>query len=221
MKILVVEDNLDLNKAVVKGLTDAGFTVDSAVTGTEAWQSISINEYDLVVLDINLPGASGLEVLEKVRKDDELSDLPILALTARDSLDDKLTGLNNGFDDYLTKPFEFLELVARIRALLRRSKPNSDITLSYQNIVLDPTSRVCQVSGKDITLTKLEFNLLEYLLRHQGLVVQTTELIEHLWGEEADLLNPPVRTHIKNLRRKLGDDDLSLIQTIPGVGYKM
>lgn len=219
MKILVVEDNTELNEAVVRGLKNRNYTVDNAFDGKEGKMKVEINDYDLIVLDLNLPHKDGIEVARELR--DGGNYTPIIALTARDRLIDKLDGFEVGFDDYLTKPFEFKELAARIEAIIRRSKPNKQVILKYNEISLDPKKRISFIGDDELELTRYEFNLLEYLLRNKGNVVKNSDLIEHIWGEDSDLLNPPIRSHIKNLRKKLNDDKFELIETVPGVGYKI
>ncbi len=219
MKILIVEDEKNINVALNKGLKEAGFEVDSAFDGSEGLIKAQVNEYDVIVLDLNLPKLDGIEVCRKIRQKDKKT--AIIALTARDGLTDKLKGLNIGFDDYMTKPFSFDELLARINVLIRRSKPNKDVILSVKNIKLDPLKRKVFVDKKEVKMGKIEFNILEYLLRHRGIVVKNSELIEHIWSEDKDLLDPPIRSHIKNIRKKINDKDFSIIQTVPGVGYKI
>jgi DNA-binding response OmpR family regulator len=223
MKILIVEDEKDLNSALMKAFEKHGFTVDSSLDGKDGLGMGLINEYDAIVLDLNLPELDGVEVCKQIRA--ENTKTPILALTARDGLKDKLQGFDSGFDDYLTKPFDLPELVARVRNLIRRSKPQKSVTLHLNKhgteIKLDPRRRTIKLNTRPLDLTKIEFNILEYLLRKQNIAVSNTELIEKIWSESSDLLDPPIRSHIKNLRKKLGDDDFQLIETLPGVGYKV
>jgi DNA-binding response OmpR family regulator len=219
MKLLIVEDQTELNNAIKKGFESQGFVVDQAFDGQEGYEKAFVNGYDCLILDLNLPKKDGIDLGRDIRG--ENSKVPIIALTARDGLTDKIKGFDSGFDDYLTKPFEFSELVVRVQALIRRSKPVRQTILSVQDIKLNPTTRVVKKGPKNIELTKIEFNILEYLLRKKGIVVTNEELIEHIWGEDADLLSPPIRSHIKNLRKKIKDENFSLIKTLPGVGYKI
>ncbi len=219
MKILIVEDEKDLNKAICKGLKNKGFTVDSSYDGKQGLKKALINEYDVIIFDLNLPKLDGINAVKNLRNKDLKT--PIIALTARDKLKDKIKGFENGFDDYLTKPFDFPELIIRINALIRRTKPNKEIILKINDLKLNPKTRKVTKKNKSIKLTKKEFNLFEYLLRNKGKVVTNEEIIEHIWGESADLLNPPIRSHIKNIRKKINDEDFNLIKTIPGVGYKI
>ncbi|MBN2100576.1 response regulator transcription factor [Candidatus Dojkabacteria bacterium] len=217
MKILLVEDSKELLEAMAQALIDEGYTVDQAQDGNKGYEYAMVNGYDILILDLNLPNKSGYEIAKAFRKDN--STTPIMAVTARDALPDKLKGFDLGFDDYLTKPFEIPELMARVRALIRRSKPNKKKVIETHNLKIDSQSRKVMEGKKEIDLTKTEFNILEYLVRHQGLVVENGKLIEAIWGEDADLLDPPVRSHVKNLRKKIGDDNMTIIKTVPGVGY--
>jgi DNA-binding response OmpR family regulator len=219
MKILFAEDNEDLNNAVVKGLNARNYITDSVFDGNEALSKASYNDYDVIILDLNLPFMDGMEVAQEIRKNN--SKVPLIALTARDNIKDKLKGFEYGFDDYITKPFEFEELVARVEALIRRSMPNNELILQCGNLLLDPDKRILTDGNTELELTKIEFSILEYLLRKKGMVVGNAELIEHIWSEEKDLIDPPIRSHIKNLRRKINDNDFQIIKTIPGVGYKI
>ena len=219
MKILIIEDNKDINSALVKGFKTRGFSVDCSFDGIDGWDKLRVNDYDIAIIDLNLPQKDGISIANEARENNIL--IPLLALTARDQLKDKLTGFKSGFDDYLTKPFEFAELTARVEALIRRSKPNNEIVLTIRNICLDPNKREVTLDKNKLELTKIEFNILEYLLRKKGVVVTNSELIEHVWSEEPDLVDPPIRSHIKNLRKKINDSNLDLIITLPGVGYKV
>ena len=219
MKILIVEDNIELNTALCKGLQNKGFTIDTALDGKSGLNKSQINEYDLIILDLNLPYINGIKLAKKIR--DSNSKIPLLALTARDKLTDKLVGFDSGFDDYLTKPFAFPELVARVQNLIRRSKPQKSMVLKIGKLKINPKTRKTYIGKKEIKLTKIEFNILEYLIRNKGIVIKNEELIEHIWNEESDLLDPPIRSHIKNLRKKINDKDFDIIKTIPGIGYKM
>lgn len=221
MKILIVEDTTELCDSMASVLTDASYTVDKAYDGKEGLTMATVNIYDLVVLDINLPEYSGFDIAKELKEGEDTKHIPVIAVTARYELDDKLKGFKIGFDDYITKPFEMKELVARVDAVIRRSKPNKSMVLEVGDIQLDPQKRIVTRKGKEIELTKIEFNILEFLLRNKSLIVTNEQMIESIWGEDSDLLDPPVRSHIKNLRKKIGDDDFTIIKTIPGVGYKI
>lgn len=221
MRILIVEDELDLANALARGLRQQGYAVDIAVNGEEGWELGEINEYDLVILDLNLPKLDGLEVCKRLR-----SNKPktlVLMLTARSRLEDRIVGLDLGADDYLVKPFHFDELTARIRALLRRDLRVREPVLRAGDLSLDPASRTAWKGKRRLELTTKEFAILEYLLRHPGEVVSQEELIEHIWNEDVNLFTASVRVHIHSLRRKLGDNANCprYIETVPGAGYRL
>ncbi len=217
MKVLIVEDSKELCDAIQEGLSQRDFVVETALDGKTGREKALVNKYDTIVLDLNLPYLDGIDIAKSIRN--ENIQTPIIALTARDSLDDKLKGFNVGFDDYLTKPFDMKELIARIRALIRRSKANKDIILKAAGIKLDPKKRKTWQNNKEVEFTKTEFNILELLLRNKGVAVKKTDIIELVWGSDPDILEPPVRSHIKTIRKKLEDDNFEIIQTVPGIGY--
>lgn len=220
MKILAVEDNQKIAESIKKGLEQEGFAVDILEDGLAAERRILMNrdEYDAVILDLMLPGKSGMEVCRAWREAEVT--VPILMLTARDSTDDKVGGLNAGADDYLVKPYAFSELVARVRALLRRPQSAPQAVLRAGDITLDVTARTAQCAGKLLSLTLKEFMVLEYLMRHLGKVVTRDDLYDHAWDFSDSSFSNTVDVHIKNLRKKINDKG-TIIQTIRGVGYKM
>jgi DNA-binding response OmpR family regulator len=220
MKILLVEDNTKLAKNVKQGLTQEGFAVDTIEDGSEAERKVSVNrdEYDLVVLDRMLPGKDGLSICASWRE--QGISIPVLMLTALGATEDKVVGLKGGADDYLSKPFDFDELLARIQALLRRPKLATAEKISVGDIVLDTQSHSITLKNKPLNLTLKEFMVLEYLMRNQGKVMTRDELYAHAW-DYADLtLSNTVDVHIKNIRRKIKDKS-KIIQTVRGIGYKM
>lgn len=221
MRILIVEDELDLANALARGLRQQGYAVDIAVSGEQGWERGEVNEYDLVILDLNLPEMDGLEVCRRLRA--SKPELLILMLTARSRLEDKVTGLDLGADDYLVKPFHFEELAARIRTLLRRDLRAREPILRAGDLKLDPASRTAWQGKRRLDLTHKEFAILEYLMRHPGEVISQEELIEHIWGEEVNLFTGSVRVHICSLRRKLGDsaEHPRYIETVVGCGYRL
>ncbi len=221
MRILIVEDELDLVNALARGLRRQGYAVDIAEDGERGWELGEIYDYDLLILDLNLPDMDGLEVCRRLRA--SRPDLLILMLTARDQLTDKVTGLDLGADDYLTKPFHFEELVARIRALLRRDMRVREPVLRVGELKLDPASRTVWVGRQRLDLTRKEFGVLEYLMRHPGEVVSQEDLIEHVWDKQVDLFSNSLRVHIYSLRQKLGDDaeEPRYIETVVGKGYRL
>lgn len=220
MKILVVEDNTKLAENLKQGLMQEGYAVDVIEDGLVAEKRILVNrdEYDLVVLDRMLPGKDGVAVCNNWRENDVV--VPVLMLTALDTTDDKVTGLDAGADDYLAKPFAFKELLARIHALLRRPKKTSPIVLSSHGVSINTTSRVVTYKDKPISLTLKEFMVLEYLMRNLNKVITRDELYSHAWDFADSAFSNTVDVHIKNLRRKIHDNG-KIIQTIRGVGYKM
>jgi len=221
MRILIIEDELDLVYPLARGLRRQGYAVDIAVDGEHGWELSEGNAYDLLILDLNLPGMDGLEICRHLRASQP--DLPILILTARERLEDKIIGLDQGADDYLIKPFYFEELLARIRALLRRDFRARQPILQVMDITLDAASRVVWVEGLQLKLTRKEFGILEFLMRHPGEVVSQEQLLEHVWGETVDPFTDSIRVHINALRRKLGDDDElpHYIETVVGQGYRL
>lgn len=220
MKILVVEDNTKLAENLKQGLMQEGYAVDIIEDGLVAERRILVNrdEYDLVVLDRMLPGKDGILVCHSWRENDVV--VPVLMLTALDSTDDKVVGLDAGADDYLAKPFAFKELLARVHALLRRPKKSSPIILTSGSISINTTSRVVTFKDKIISLTLKEFMVLEYLMRNPNKVITRDELYSHAWDFADSSFSNTVDVHIKNLRKKIKDNG-KIIQTIRGVGYRM
>jgi two-component system response regulator MprA len=217
MRVLIVEDEPKLAASLDEGLREADYIVDVAADGEEALHFTRTSTYDAIVLDILLPRVGGLEVCRQVRSSGSLT--PILMLTARDTLDDKVAGLDRGADDYLTKPFELAELLARLRALLRRNGSQRDGLLQVADLTLDPASRTVLRSERPIDLTKREYAILETLLRRPGWVVTRDAIIESVWGFEYPDTSNLIDVYEGRLRRKLGDP--ALIQTIRGTGYRV
>ena len=221
MRLLVIEDEPDIASALEKGLRQAGFAVDIALDGERGTELALIYDYDLLILDLNLPEIDGLEVFRRIRADHP--SLLILMLTARSKPDERVTGLDLGADDYLVKPFYFAELIARIRALLRRDMRMHSALLQYKDVKLDPTARVVWQGNRRLELTSKEFGILEYLLHHQGEIVSQEALLEHVWDMQTNPLTNTVRVHINSLRRKLEDvaETPRYIETIIGQGYRL
>ena len=218
MRILVTEDEKDLADALAKGLERQGYAVDVAYDGEESLRLAEVNEYDLLVLDLNLPKVDGMEVCKRLR--DSGSSIGILMLTARAGFDSRVDGLDVGADDYLVKPFHFPELLARVRAILRREGEHKKPILRTGDLVLDPNTARASVRDTQITLTAKEFGILEYLMRNVGRVVSQEELLEHVWSEDANLFTQSIKVHINNLRKKLdAAGGEGLISTIKGKGY--
>lgn len=219
MRILVVEDERKLAGFIRKGLTQEGFSVDVAATAAEALDRAESGGCDLVILDVNLPDRDGFSVLKDLRRQGDRT--PVLMLTARDSVDDKVRGLESGANDYLTKPFAFRELVARVRVLLRPAHSPTD-TLAVGDLSLDVHARRATRAGKTIPLTNKEFALLELLMRGAGRPVSRTRLWDHAWEGSFEVDSNVLDVHIGRLRRKIdGGRKTRLLQTVFGVGYKI
>jgi len=216
MKILMVEDEDSLRRPVKRYLQRKNFIVDEARDGKEAIELVHINEYDCILLDLNLPEIDGLSVSKQLRKDGY--NIPTIMVTARSQVYDKLEGFDNGADDYITKPFNLSELVARIRAVIKRSSLNKETKLEFGEYIVYPEKNIVKDKDNDIILSNKEMGILEYLLRNKGRIISAEELIEHVWYEDLDEFSQTVKTHIKTLRKKI-DPKKKLITTIRGKGY--
>lgn len=201
MRLLVVEDEMDLCDSIAEGLSIDGYAVDKCYNGLEAFELLLNEPYDLVILDLNLPQMDGFEILSKIRKNNK--SIKILILSARDSVPDKVTGLDLGANDYLAKPFDFSELEARIRSLLHRAFIQENTLLTFSSISLDTVSRTVFVKDQEIILTKKEFSLLEFMLLNPNRVYSAEELMEHVWNSEVDSFSNAIRVHIASLRKKI------------------
>lgn len=218
MRVLVVEDEEALAEAVVEALRDAGYAVDHAASGALAEELFAINSYDAVVLDWHIPSPTGIELLRDWRA--EGSQTPVLMLTGRSDLEDRVDGLDSGADDYLTKPFSLRELQARLRSLLRRREKPLLTRLEAGDLVLDPNARTATVGGQPLRLTAKELALVEYLLTRVDEVVTRTEISEHVWDDSFDSLSNVVDVTVYRLRKKIdGDRSERLLHTVKGVGY--
>jgi DNA-binding response OmpR family regulator len=216
MRILLVEDEHKIASSIKKGLEQEHYAVDVAYTGIAGYDLASSEEYDLIVLDLMLPDMSGIDICVKLREQNVHT--PVLILTAKGQLHDKVEGLDSGADDYLTKPFSFEELLARIRALVRRPHDTFNSTISVGDLTLDSKTYVVKKDEKVINLSSKEFSLLEYLMRNAGRILGKEEIINHVWDYDSDVLPNTVEVYIRILRKKIGD---SLIHTVRGFGYKM
>ena len=218
MRILIVEDERKVARFLERALREEGYAVDVAADGDQGFLNARVNDYDLLVLDVMLPGRSGFEVARELRRGGDTT--PILFLTARDSKDDVVTGLDAGGDDYLAKPFSLDEALARIRALLRRGRTLQSDRLRYEDLEMDRLRREVRSGGIPVELTPREFALLEFFLLRPQQVIRRTELLEKVWDLSFDPMSNVVDVHVANLRRKLrGDGTDGLIHTVRGVGY--
>lgn len=218
MRLLVVEDEEDMQEALCYGLRKRGYAVDASGDGADATELCRINDYDLVVLDLNLPGLDGLEVLSYIRSLNQSAK--VLILSARSEISDKITGLDCGASDYLTKPFHFDELEARIRVLLRRSFVQEEAVLKCGSLLLDANLKTVSYDGRPVELSMREFSILEYLMAGMGRPVSAEELLEHVWDSEADPFSNQVKVYISVIRRKLqAVTGREIIRSIRGAGY--
>jgi two-component system OmpR family response regulator len=220
MRILLVEDERKMARAIRRGLEQEGYAVDLSADGDDALRRGIENDYDAVVLDVMLPGRDGFSICRELR--DRGRWAPVLMLTARDAVEDRIRGLDAGADDYLVKPFAFGELLARVRALVRRGTPERPTTLTVDGVVLDPAAHMVRCGEILIDLTPKEFSLLEFLMRHPGEVVSRPRILEHVWDINYDGFSNVVDVYVGYLRRKLAPPyDRTLIRTVRGVGYQV
>ncbi len=220
MRILLIEDDKEAARLLARGLREEGWIVDIACSGESGDEMASVNTYDAIVLDWMLPDRDGIAVCQSLRGSG--LHVPILILTARDAIEDRVLGLNAGADDYLTKPFAFAELLARLHALLRRSELTRPVLLTVEDLTLDPRSHQVMRGGIPISLTPKEYGILETLMRHAGEVVSRAYLGEHVWEDEHDSLTNLVDVHVSHLRRKVDQGPVTpLIHTVWGHGYRL
>lgn len=222
MRILVVEDEHKIANSIKKGLEQESYAVDVAYDGQQGFDLAVSEDYDLIILDLLLPNMGGIEICSKLRE--KQVHTPLIMLTAKGQISDKVTGLNAGADDYLTKPFAFEELIARIRALARRPKNNTGTILTLEDLTLNTTSYEVRRNGKLIQLTAKEYALLEYLLRHFNQVIKKEQIINHIWNYDADVLPNTVEVYVGYLRNKIDKpfpNKPALIHTVRGFGYKI
>lgn len=218
MRLLLVEDDPRIAGFVAKGLREQSYAVDVAVTGDEALYQLETNTYDLVILDVMIPGPDGFEVCRELRRSGKR--MPVLMLTARDTVEDRVTGLDHGADDYLAKPFEFRELLARLRALSRRSVEYRPLRIVVSDLILDTVSQTVSRSGRSISFTAKEYALLEFLARNVGRLVGRAEIAEHVWDETFDPFSNLIEVYVNRVRHKIdGPGEKPLLQTRRGAGY--
>ncbi|MFA6171272.1 MAG: response regulator transcription factor [Patescibacteria group bacterium] len=221
MRILMVEDQENIVKLVKDGLETEGYTVDYVLDGEAGQNRIEMNhdDYDLIILDIMLPKKTGIEVCQAIRE--KKISTPVLMLTARDGVNDIVSGLNVGADDYLIKPFSFEILTARIKALLRRPKPVLPVEIRVKDMVLNTTEKKVYRNNKEVKLTLKEFSMLEYLMRHPNQVMNREQITSNLWDFAFDSFSNVVDVHVTNLRKKIGDKNGRLLETVRGIGYRL
>lgn len=220
MKILIVEDEVTLSGIIKRFLEKHSFHVDQAFDGNSGYSKATINEYDCIILDINLPEKDGFTVAKDLRTESVFT--PIIMLTAKGTIEDKIDGFNSGTDDYLAKPFSIKELLLRINALIKRNSRNKETKLTVHNWTIDQDNNqlVNNIDKKTIPVTNKEIGILEYLIRKKGKPVSTEELLEHVWDREVNIFTSTVKTHIKVLRQKI-DPQKKIIITVRGKGYKI
>ena len=219
IRILVIEDEQEIADFIVRGLREEGFAIERAANGEDAWHALKTQSWDAVLLDWWLPGEDGLSLLRRFRQSD--SATPVLFLTARDAVSDRVRGLDGGADDYLCKPFAFEELLARVRALTRRREHEGDTRLRYEDVCFDLATHRTERGGHTIDLTAKEEALLLFFLRHPGEVLSRTRIYEHVWDERYDGLSNTLEVHVMELRRKLEAHGARLIHTLRGRGYQL
>ena len=220
MRLLLVEDDVDVARFIRKGLMEQSYAVDVAGDGENALELAAVNTYDGVILDLLIPPPEGIEVCRTLRSDG--MHVPILMLTARDTVEDKVAGLDAGADDYLAKPFEFRELLARIRAMLRRGGARISAVFSVGELEMDSGSHRVKVGGRPLTLTAKEYGVLEYLARNAGRIVSREEIAEHVWGQEFDPFSNVIEAYINRLRRHMEKlSSTKFIHTVRGAGYML
>ncbi len=217
IRILIVEDESDLADFIVRGLCEEGFAVEHAPDAETAWDEMRAAPWDLIVLDWMLPGEDGMSVLRRFRASGGLA--PVLFLTARDSVSDRIRGLDGGADDYLCKPFSFGEFLARVRALLRRRERLPDLAIAHGDVSIDLATQRAQRAGKTLDLTAKELALLTFFLRHPGQVLSRTRIYDHVWDENFDSLSNTLEVHVMELRRKLEAHGPRVVHTLRGRGY--
>ena len=218
MRILLAEDEKRVSSFIQRGLKEEGFVVDAAMDGEKALELAEVNPYDLIILDIMLPKQDGLQICRSLRS--QKIETPILMLTAKNSTKDKVLGLNAGADDYLAKPFEFEEFIARVRALTRRKSVSKQAVLQVDDLILDPLTHQVRRAGKEIALTTKEYTLLYYFMQNANQVVTRTMISEHVWNESFDTFTNVIDVYVNYLRKKIDEGfNHSLIQTMRGSGY--
>jgi DNA-binding response OmpR family regulator len=216
MKLLIVEDEPTLRKLEENFLERKGFVVEGVDNGKEALSKVEIEDYDCILLDLNLPEIDGITVAKKIRESDNKT--PIIMVTARSQIYDKLEGFDNGADDYITKPFDMKELVARVNSLIKRSNINQEELLKVDNIEIYPERNIVIRDEQEVEISNKEMGVLQYLVRNKGKIISSEQLLEHVWDSNIDMFTDTVKTHIKTLRKKI-DPKKKIIKTVRGKGY--
>jgi DNA-binding response OmpR family regulator len=216
MRILIIEDEMDIADTLKIYLEKQGFAVDVRYDGNTGFSALKLNQYDCCILDLNLPGKDGMEIINDIREAGNI--VPVIMLTARSQIYDKLDGFKHGADDYMTKPFHLAEVVARIEAVIRRFSDNKNHSLYLDDYEVIPAQNRVMQKDKVIELSTKEMRLLEYLIRNQNRIISAEELLEHVWDDSVDMLSDTVKTHIKTLRKKI-DPNKTIIKTVKGKGY--
>lgn len=220
MRLLIIEDNTELAESMKKGLEKAGFLVDVSNTGNEGEERAYINGYDAILLDLNLPDKDGLEILKYLRS--EHIETPVIIITARDEIEERALGLDLGGDDYLTKPFQLLELRARVQAVIRRYYGRTNPTIEIGALIIHPASRKAHWNGEQIVLSSKEFDILEYIAERHPAVVSSEEIVEHVYDEDFDPFSTVLRVHLSKLRKKLSNvSGRDILITTRGKGYSI
>ncbi len=219
-RVLIVEDNTDMREVLTRFLENNGYRVQAYDSTEDGIDAVDEKDFDIGLIDINLPGKSGFSLIEYIREQDKL--MPLIAMTARDGLQDKLNGFDLGLTDYIVKPFELKELLARMQVHLRSAGvTNNTAEVSSTSYRLNPETWEFWCGNQQVELTKTEFRIMHLLLMNNRTVVKLDDLVEFVWGDGPESENPPVRIHLANLRKKINDKNLSIIKTIPGIGYKL
>ena len=219
MKILIIEDEKDLSESIAAYLKGEDYVCEVASTFNKALEKTELYDYDCILLDITLPGGSGLDILRELKANNKMDG--VLIISARNSLDDKITGLTLGADDYLSKPFHLSELSARVAAIIRRKNFDGNDLLKFENISIDTRAKLASVNNKTLDLTRKEYELLLYFVSNKNRVISKNAIAEHLWGDDMEGNNDFIYTHIKNLRKKLMEaGDADYIKSVYGMGYK-
>lgn len=220
MRLLIIEDNIELSRSMRTGLERMGFYVDVSNTGLDGEEKSYVNEYDVILLDLNLPDKDGLDILKYLRQTG--IDIPVIVITARDEIEERALGLDLGADDYVTKPFQLLELRARVQAVIRRYHGRANPSISIGSLIINPSARTVEIGGRPVPLSVKEFDILEYLAQRHPVIVSSEEIAEHVYDENFDPFSSVLRVHLARLRKKLMEaSGKEILQTTRGKGYSL